>query len=876
MYFDKMSPEDKVAVIKKMVGNDPKMRAEAMRALAELEAPSSGESQTPPRGACALMDKSFDEQMSIAMALSKADEAENSSKVKGDDETSNFDKTGRRGQRSKATWSNSREVAPRAENFTNSSPLESIEVLLKQKFSFMTNLKISNRILECSGERCPVPRDLIGIGDLNQLATVALKTYAVLEESDPACLRDVLGYFWPVVKEIAEVCQGANRGRYDGREHTPLSFLPRDFREHFEAVAVSGDGNCAWHSVSLSLFGDYSGSAALRLLTAAALLIYEADFRAKFAEWSRKFGRSEISYDVLLTTTLQLGVWSDENHLFALSLAVRRPIYCYGSFGDFGISRLLVGHGSMYEAAQAAYERVDCIGHYRLVGFEVDDQDKEPICVYYNGSGHYSAVLPKDPNRAVEPWKPKTLLLEYLFPEDGALETVPVEPHSQETFFPNSQENFEIEKSKAKLQNSTNPKTLFDPKSVLGESRFVLGESKSALDETGETVGEMSSPENSSNSSGTCNMTVVNEKLDFENGIEKSQEELNPGDVPPSYGHAYNDRPGTRRGRGQDPGPSRRLGVPVLPQFTPMGEPRKVISSDGSKSGSFQQSFPEYSQHPQRYNQSSSRHAYWADFYNLNNIRPDSYNQVPSVPPRTRISKGPSINTYRNFDTTLDPIYSDFDYDQEKPSFHDRRDQGVQRTTQLYEDMQLREVARESQAMAEHLAVKEAFDGGHVEKPEVEKDQRGKPEVEFDQLGKPEVGFDQLRKPEVGLGRHGKPEVKIPEADPSQDICDSCEQVYIVDFLRYSHCDHSFCLDCLGNYLLAEDCKGDGVTFACPVKCCRLDISKEIVSEILSRNHLEPKSESSWGPRSGPKSGPDSQPNMVSESVEATESMVCI
>jgi hypothetical protein len=73
----------------------------------------------------------------------------------------------------------------------------------------------------------------------------------------------------------------------------------------------------------------------------------------------------------------------------ALSLALHRPIYSYGSL-RLAFDRKSPKH---YDELKEAYERQTIQNHFRYIADE-NNTGAQPILLYYNGRDHYSVVLP--------------------------------------------------------------------------------------------------------------------------------------------------------------------------------------------------------------------------------------------------------------------------------------------------------------------------------------------------------------------------------------------------------------------------------------------------------------------------------------------------
>lgn len=249
----------------------------------------------------------------------------------------------------------------------------------------------------------------------NEISILALKLCQIIDpEINLPLIKKLINFFEDQIEWIKSetinksVCEfDKNKNQVD----TEVNCLSKSFLMDFERVKIKGDGNCLWHSISVALFGDYSFMESLRLLTAETLIKNEDYFKRHLANSRAKYGyKHELSYEGLINASVQFGVWGDEYHLFTLSVALRRPIYSYGSFKT--IDSFTDEKYISYERFKKTYEELDFINHYSYVGYK-EDQFNEPLCIYYNGETHYCAILPKKA-KMYDPIKPKTTLFDHL------------------------------------------------------------------------------------------------------------------------------------------------------------------------------------------------------------------------------------------------------------------------------------------------------------------------------------------------------------------------------------------------------------------------------------------------------------------------------
>ena len=98
-------------------------------------------------------------------------------------------------------------------------------------------------------------------------------------------------------------------------------------RRHYVPVSTLGDGNCLWNMLSQSLIGDDSLMGELRVLSTKAIHQNMNHFQSLLTT----FCADLITLEDILDASCTEGVWGGEYHLYALSIALRRPIYIYCS-----------------------------------------------------------------------------------------------------------------------------------------------------------------------------------------------------------------------------------------------------------------------------------------------------------------------------------------------------------------------------------------------------------------------------------------------------------------------------------------------------------------------------------------------------------------
>jgi hypothetical protein len=91
-------------------------------------------------------------------------------------------------------------------------------------------------------------------------------------------------FFHSTFKLIHRICLSLNSIRFEKKLNSQeidaivLCHLHPTFTSFYQPRITKGDGNCLWHMISLSLFGNESFTNNLRWLTVISLLLFKNDF----------------------------------------------------------------------------------------------------------------------------------------------------------------------------------------------------------------------------------------------------------------------------------------------------------------------------------------------------------------------------------------------------------------------------------------------------------------------------------------------------------------------------------------------------------------------------------------------------------------------
>ena len=97
----------------------------------------------------------------------------------------------------------------------------------------------------------------------------------------------------------------------------------------FKPVVTTGDGNCLYHALSLTLTGSESCTPLMRLLTAHALVKHKEIMLSAFARAypSSSLEDHKLKFENALFKAVRVSDWGTDYHIFALSMLLNRPTF---------------------------------------------------------------------------------------------------------------------------------------------------------------------------------------------------------------------------------------------------------------------------------------------------------------------------------------------------------------------------------------------------------------------------------------------------------------------------------------------------------------------------------------------------------------------
>ena len=180
--------------------------------------------------------------------------------------------------------------------------------------------------------------------------------------------------------------------------------------EILKPVQTTGDGNCMYNALSLSMTGTEHFTHLIRLLCAYALVKYKDTMISAFSDAFPSNTRTahEQMYERSLVEALQIDVWGTDYQLFPLSLLMNRPIFHYNTF--FTVCDIT---GAMILSLSNARDVTDLAQQFRafnpstrchvlycsnihralLVSGNINALPKMPLCLFNVANQHWVALL---------------------------------------------------------------------------------------------------------------------------------------------------------------------------------------------------------------------------------------------------------------------------------------------------------------------------------------------------------------------------------------------------------------------------------------------------------------------------------------------------
>ncbi len=262
----------------------------------------------------------------------------------------------------------------------------------------------------------------IGICILNiELIVVELKEFHFQELLNDDTMN---AFFILRLNMITQICLYLNSIRFEETlssneiDKTVLAHLYPAFYSQYQPRVTTGDGNCLWYMISLTLCGTETLMTSLRWLTVISLIMFKKNFieilekRFKNSSEPRfSLNQAKVKFETILRTAIDVYQYGNEYHLLALSTILGRDIFIYSYFTRnnelvlnknvsstqlinlFKNKSMDIGHHIRYQPIENQYFK-SSFQNINLNGF-------------FNGSlKHYTALIPK--TKRVDVFLPNT------------------------------------------------------------------------------------------------------------------------------------------------------------------------------------------------------------------------------------------------------------------------------------------------------------------------------------------------------------------------------------------------------------------------------------------------------------------------------------
>ena len=180
--------------------------------------------------------------------------------------------------------------------------------------------------------------------------------------------------------------------------------------ETLKPVLTTGDGNCMYNALSLTLTGTERFTHLIRLLCAYALVKYRNTMISALADAFPANTQSghEQMYATALHEALHVGVWGTDYHLFPFSLLMNRPIFQFNTFytivDDSDVASLTLSDVRDVRELQQTFlsfhpatrcHVLYCTNVHRamLVSGDINTLPKLPLCLFNVNNRHWVAML---------------------------------------------------------------------------------------------------------------------------------------------------------------------------------------------------------------------------------------------------------------------------------------------------------------------------------------------------------------------------------------------------------------------------------------------------------------------------------------------------
>ena len=103
----------------------------------------------------------------------------------------------------------------------------------------------------------------------------------------------------------------------------------QEYTTHVVPIATTADGNCLFHAISNSIYGNESMTYKIKIATVFIMLEYEQYFTQVLEQ-----NGNPIDFQTLVKQNANLGEWGTDYSMLGLSILLNRPIYSLGRFAN--------------------------------------------------------------------------------------------------------------------------------------------------------------------------------------------------------------------------------------------------------------------------------------------------------------------------------------------------------------------------------------------------------------------------------------------------------------------------------------------------------------------------------------------------------------
>ena len=318
---------------------------------------------------------------------------------------------------------------------SNNTQLSTTDAATLNEPSHQVGQKSSSKAVFSSGVQDMNPttnltssQDQIQISRKIQAKHLPLKLFGTNTYDQSVVQR--LHHLQPILSAMLSKCRASDTVPFDPtihQKHTGITCkIHPAMQQSYIPVVTTGDGNCVWNSIALSLYGNEKFTNLLKLLTLQTLISQSNYFKSviRYDLSSRSLPCTENAIETnfanLVFKARKWREWGDEFHLLALSIALQRDIYTYCTFQNFATQDYIPPASTTSEELQHMFLTTQNVGVHLLhccpPHLRMPDYNSRGPCVNFfdPNSAHYTAVLKS--NHTVPLFTPTTSIFPAVVP----------------------------------------------------------------------------------------------------------------------------------------------------------------------------------------------------------------------------------------------------------------------------------------------------------------------------------------------------------------------------------------------------------------------------------------------------------------------------